>query len=370
MAAYKAELPSPHIEEVRDSSAFHGSRCDMRRARRLSDVAGIASGRIPLVTLVQLLSVAEHLNFRHAANALGVTQSSVSTRIKSLEETLGIVLFERRHRGVRLTEAGRRFVAEVSAGIEQIDHAVRTAGAIADGTVGHLAIGLHGSIATGFLADLRRRYRAAYPGIEQSIAEGPSSHTLAMIRDGKLDVAFIINVANVPDCHSRHLWNEALVIALPAAHPIATQESLAWADLATENFLVRQGGAGPQILEHIVRRVVEHGRSPRLQRRDVGRDTLMHMVAAGEGITLTHEAGSHMPFPGIVFRRIADEAEHARFSAVWSPQNRSPALRNLLDLAVHMSRLDGLTTRRQTMPSSLPVKTPGHHETGDIPLGI
>ncbi|MBB2168144.1 LysR family transcriptional regulator [Gluconacetobacter aggeris] len=340
----------------------------MRRARYVTEVTGIASGKIPLVTLVQLLSVAEHLNFRHAANVLGVTQSSVSARIKALEETLGIALFERRHRGVRLTEAGRRFVAEVSAGIEQIDHAVRTAGAIADGTVGRLAIGLHGSIATGFLADLRRRYRAAHPAIEQSIIEGPSSHTLAMIRDGKLDVAFIINVSNVPDCHSQHLWSEALVIALPAAHPLASLESLAWADLLMENFLVRSSGAGPQVFEHIVRRVAEHGRSPYLQRRDVGRDTLMHMVAAGEGITLTHEAGSHVPFPGIVFRPIDDEKEHARFSAVWSPQNRSPALRNLLDLATHMSRLDGLTMQAQTVPSSFSAKAPGRQETGGARL--
>ncbi len=320
------------------------------------------------MTLIQLLSVAEHLNFRHAADALGVTQSSVSTRIKALEETLGILLFERRHRGVRLTEAGRRFVAEVSAGIEQIDHAVRTAGAVADGTVGRLAIGVNGSIASGFLADLRRYYRSAHPAIEQSIIEGPSSHTLAMIRDGKLDVAFIINVTDLPDCHSRLLWSEALMIALPAAHPLAVRESLVWADIITENFLVRSGGAGPQIFEHIVRRVAEHGRSPRLQRRDVGRDTLMHMVAAGEGITLTHEAGSHVPFPGVVFRPIDDENEHARFSAVWSPQNRSPALRNLLDLATHMSRLDDLTAGRQTMPSAFPVKTSGHHETGSAPL--
>lgn len=342
--------------------------CNMRRSRYIVSDARSLDGRIPLRALTHTLAVAEHLNFRHAANALGVTQSSVSARIKALEETLGIVLFERRHRGVRLTEAGRRFVAEVSAGIEQIDHAVRTAGAISDGTVGRLTIGLNGSIATGFLADLRQRYRAAHPAIEQSIIEGPSSHTLSMIRDGKLDVAFIINVSNVPDCHSRHLWSEALVIALPAAHPIATLESLAWADLATENFLVRQGGAGPQILEHIVRRVVEHGRSPRLHRRDVGRDTLMHMVAAGEGITLTHEAGSHMPFPGIVFRPIDDEKEHARFSAVWSPQNRSPALRNLLDLATHMSRMDGLTMQAQTMASSFSATTSGKRTTGGVRL--
>ncbi|MBS1081241.1 LysR family transcriptional regulator [Gluconobacter kondonii] len=56
---------------------------------------------IPLASVIQTLMVAEYLNFRHAANALGVTQSSVRTRIKVLEERLGIALFERRHRGVR-----------------------------------------------------------------------------------------------------------------------------------------------------------------------------------------------------------------------------------------------------------------------------
>ena len=60
-----------------------------------------------MMTLVHTLAVAEYLNFRHAANALGVAQSSVSARVKALEEDLGIVLFERHARGVRLTEAGR-----------------------------------------------------------------------------------------------------------------------------------------------------------------------------------------------------------------------------------------------------------------------
>lgn len=58
-------------------------------------------------------------------NVLWTTQSCVSSRIKGLEDALGILLFERRHRGVRLTEAGRHFVAEISAGIAHLDHAVR-----------------------------------------------------------------------------------------------------------------------------------------------------------------------------------------------------------------------------------------------------
>ncbi|RDD70287.1 LysR family transcriptional regulator [Paracoccus versutus] len=80
--------------------------------------------RISLLSLTQVLAVAEHLNFRHAAEALGMSQSSLSTQIRNLEEEIGIIVFERRHRGVRLTEAGRAFVAEIAAGLGQIDHAV------------------------------------------------------------------------------------------------------------------------------------------------------------------------------------------------------------------------------------------------------
>ncbi|TCP89725.1 LysR family transcriptional regulator [Rhizobium sp. PP-CC-2G-626] len=281
---------------------------------------------------MQVLAVAECLNFRHAANRLGISQSSVSTRIKALEEDLGILLFERRHRGVRLTDAGRSFVAEVAAGIEHLDLAVKTAGAISTGMVGRLGVGLHSSIAAGFLADLRRKYREIYPDVELVIVEGRSTDTIRQVREGTLDVAFIMGAADADDCHCRLVWSEPFVIALPVCHPLATAESFGWLDLAPQTFLVRQGGAGPQLLNHITRRISEQNRTPHIRRCDVGRDTLMHMVADGEGATLTTEAATNVPFPGIAFRMITDETEQARFSAVWSPHNRSPALKNLLDL--------------------------------------
>lgn len=291
-----------------------------------------------MVSLMQVLAVAEHLNFRHAANVLGTTQSSISMRIKALESDLGILLFERRHRGVRLTEAGRHFVEEVATGIDQLNHAVRTAGAISNGTEGKLAIGLQSSIAGGFLADLRRRYRAAYPMIEQSVSEGRSAEMTTLIREGRLDVAFIAGATHAPDCHSRPLWCEPLVVALPSDHELLRQDTITWLNLAGETFLVRHGGSGPQVFEHIVRRIGECGYSPRIVRSDVARDTLMGMVATGDGITLTSEATTHVPFPGVAFRSINDETEPARFSAIWSPQNANPALVNLLDLAFELCR--------------------------------
>ncbi|WP_259328738.1 LysR family substrate-binding domain-containing protein [Acetobacter pasteurianus] len=204
--------------------------------------------------------------------------------------------------------------------------------------MGRLTIGVHGSIASGFLTELRHRYRFEHPAIEQVITEGPSSQIIAMIRDDRLDVAFVVNARNLPDCHSRHLWSEDFIVVVPSGHRLAVKETITWLDLVSESFLVRYGGAGPQMFAHIVRRVTERGQSPCIHRRDVGRDTLMHMVAAKEGITLTSEAATPVPFPGVVLRSIADETEKARFSAVWSPHNRSPALRHLMDIAIGMSR--------------------------------
>ncbi|MDQ0393472.1 DNA-binding transcriptional LysR family regulator [Labrys monachus] len=284
------------------------------------------------------MAVAEHLNFRHAANRLGVSQSCVSTRIKTLEQDLNILLFERRHRGVRLTEAGRCFIAEVATGIEHLDHAINTAGALSTGAVGRLHIGLHSSIAAGFLADLRRRFRNEHPNVELMITEGRSADTIRQVREGSLDIAFVMGAVDAPDCHSCLVWSEPFVIAVPVHHPLGAAESFGWLDLAPETFLVRQSGAGPQLLNHITRRIVERDRTPNIRRCDVGRDTLMHMAADGEGVTLTTEAAAHVPFPGIIFRQITDETERAQFSAVWSPHNRSPALKNLLDLAAATGR--------------------------------
>src|SRR5690606_37333250 len=105
-------------------------------------------------------------------NALGVAQSSVSARVKALEEEIGILLFERHARGVRLTEAGRHFVEQIAAGVDQLDHAVKTAGMAASGKTGRLRIGVPALIPRSFLAELVAQYRDDYPGINLEIIEG------------------------------------------------------------------------------------------------------------------------------------------------------------------------------------------------------
>ena len=165
-----------------------------------------------------MLAVAEHLNFRHAANALGVSLSSVSARVKTLEEDLGILLFERHARGVRLTEAGRHFVELVAAGVDQLDHAVKTASMAASGERGRLRIGIHALIPGSFLAQLIERYRVGHPGIEVEMMEGTAREEVMQLRADRLDIVFIAGTPELPDCLSRCMWTEPLLAVLSERH--------------------------------------------------------------------------------------------------------------------------------------------------------
>ena len=312
-----------------------------RRLRKLSDPdepSLLLRGRVPLASLIQTLAVAEHLSFYRAANALGVSQSSVSARIKALEEDLGILLFERNTRGVRLTEAGRLFVERVSAGVEHLDHAVKSAGMAALGECGRLRMGVHGLIPHSFLANLIGRYRDDYPGIDLEIAESTAREAITQLRAGHLDIAFVVGTPDLPDCRSRRVWTEPLVVAMSDRHPLAGQDHVTWADLAGETFLVRPGGPGPQVHDHILLRLAGRWPAPTILRIGVERASLLSMAGQGFGITLLGAASSLSPVAGVRFLPIADEPEPIVFSAVWSPFNQSAALRNLLDLADEMRR--------------------------------
>lgn len=294
--------------------------------------------RIPMASLIQTLAVAEYLNFRHAANALGVAQSSVSARVKALEEDLGILLFERHARGVRLTEAGRHFVERIATGVDHLDHAVKTAGMAAAGECGRLRIGIHALIPGSFLAELIGQYRENHSGIEVEITEGTARDAVMQLRADRLDVAFVVGKPELPDCHTRPIWTEPLVAVLPEGHRLAGQSAITWADLVGETFLVRYGGTGPQVHDHIVLRLAGRWPAPSILRFDVGRGTLLSMVGKDFGITIVGAATALLPTTGIVFLPVADEPEPVAFTAIWSPFNRSAALKNLLDLAGKMSR--------------------------------
>ena len=310
-----------------------------RRVQNFKDTAKSftkLNGRIPMAALVQTLAVAEYLSFRHAAKALGISQSSVSFRIRTLEDELGVLLFERNTRGVRLTEAGRRFIAQVDDAIEILDTAIKAVASRTSGPQDNLHIGVHALLPGGFLDRLLERFHREHSLVDLHISEGTARDAQIMVRERKLDLAFMACTYELPDLHSRVIWHDRLIAALPATHPLAAEASVTWAQLAGEIFLVREGGTGPQVHDLIVTRSAGRWPVPEIRRPDVGCGSLLSMIAAGYGVSLFVKEKAATATPNVVFLPISDEPETIAFSAVWSPSNRSPALKNFLTLATDL----------------------------------
>ena len=312
------------------------------RSQKPSELTGfpILAKHVPMAALVQMLVVAEYLSFHRAAQALGTSQSSVSARIKTLESTLGVVLFDRNTRGVRLTETGRRFVEQVDDALGILDHAIKTVSMRSRGEEGELRIGVHALVAGGFLDRLLEQFHSQYPLVRLHIAEVTARDAQMMVREGKLDVAFMAYAHEISDLHSREIWRDRLMAVVPATHRLATQQNVEWRQLAEETFLVRHGGTGPQIHDLIVMRCSGRWPLPTIVRFDVGRSALLSMIAGGHGISLFVEEGVAASTANIAFLPIRDDPEPIAFSAVWLPQNRSASLRNLLSLASELGQSD------------------------------
>jgi DNA-binding transcriptional LysR family regulator len=289
-------------------------------------------------SVAEALLVADHLSFRRAAGVLGIHQSAVSRRVRALEDELGVSLFERNHTGVRLTNAGTRFFQEARDALRQLESAVKAAATAGSGAIGRLSVGIRSSMATGYLRELMQVYRVQHPDIAVHVLEGASNEHIALIRRRRLDVAFVTDTTDATGCDTASLWNERLFVALPDDHVLGGKKEIEWQDLRNERLMLRESERDPALCDRLAQRLPGRNRNANVQKLNVDRETLMHLVAVGLGIGITSEATVAMPFRKVVFRPIAGKDELLQFCAAWLPHNDNPALRQFLSLARTMAR--------------------------------
>lgn len=290
---------------------------------------------IELRHLRYVVAAAEQRSFRGAAKVLSVQESSVSRRIRDLEDEIGAALFVRSHEGVKLTYAGQRFLYRARIALDQIGHAATDVGAIGRAEDGAVRIGIISSMASGFLAELLQAYDAGHAGVRLEFVDGAPLDHFAAVRQHRLDVAFVTGDPALTDCDVTQLWTERLFVALPSHHQLAALSEVGWLDLRGQPLVFGESQPGSEISDYLVKRLVDAGDQPMVERHGVGRDSLMQIVSLGRGLTLISEAATAMQFPGVIYRPL--HGEELTFSAVWSPRNENPALRRMLSLARKMS---------------------------------
>lgn len=303
---------------------------------------------VELRHLRYVIAASEHGSFRRAALAMKVQESAVSRRIRDLEDEIGSALFNRHSSGVTLTYAGEQFVRRVRLAIGQIYRAKQDVRAIGRVENGLVSIGILSSMASGFIADLVDAYGADHPDVRLDFIEGGPMDHIPAVRRHHLDIAFLTGAPDAEECETAHLWNERIYVAIPTNDELMERETIDWTDLRDRDFIVSEAPPGPQVHDYIVKHLGELGYSPSIRQQAVYRDTLMQIVAKGQGVTLTNEATIATQFAGIAYRPLANEI--LPFRAIWSPTNDNPAFRRFLSMARQMSR----RRLKRVAPSQIP----------------
>ncbi|GLY74137.1 LysR family transcriptional regulator [Actinoallomurus iriomotensis] len=176
--------------------------------------------------------VAEELHFGRAAERLTIVQSAVSQQIRRLERELGVALFDRSPRRVRLTEAGAAFLPEARAVLAAERRALATIGDFAAARRTVLRIGTSSGMGERLERVLEALERQA-PGTRVELASAPPGERLRRVADAQWDAAFVRGVVEASeDVRRIPVWRDELVVSLPARHPLARGDAVDLAALA------------------------------------------------------------------------------------------------------------------------------------------
>jgi DNA-binding transcriptional LysR family regulator len=259
------------------------------------------------------VAVAEDQHVTRAAARLGIQQPPLTQQIQALERELGVSLFRRHSRGVELTPAGQAFFGDATDILRSVDRAVDAARQTALGRRGRLDIGLTNSTPFHPLVPrVIRAFREATPNVALTLQEGGTGQLVEAVRAGRLDGAFTRSpVPNAADLVVQVLLKEELVVALPAAHPLASQGArteprLRLRELAAEEFILYRRPSGPGLYDAIITACRRAGFAPNISQEAPVITSTLNLVAAGLGVSVVPASLGRHHIEGITYAKLLD----------------------------------------------------------------
>ncbi|MGW3959438.1 LysR family transcriptional regulator [Amycolatopsis sp. NPDC005003] len=290
--------------------------------------------RVELRQLRYFVTVAEELHFGRAAERLHIVQPAVSQQIRRLERSLGVSLLSRTTRSVSLTEAGQRFLPEARAVLAAARRAEESVvpfrprgGSVRLGTSEGL-----GDRLDVLLAEFTRRA----PEAQLELVHAPTAQRLQRVRDGSLDATIVRGDRPAPGLDFSLLWTDELVVALPAAHPLASSPAVGFASLASLPVRLSPPSRNQPLYDLVVSCCREAGFEPILGKEfTTAQDTLGTLGFGRPHWTVFYRAHANLlPVPGVVFRPLRDPAPRMQtYLATPSDRRLTPELVALIEAA-------------------------------------
>jgi LysR family transcriptional regulator, benzoate and cis,cis-muconate-responsive activator of ben and cat genes len=257
------------------------------------------------------VAVAEEENVTRAAARLHVSQPPLSRQIRDLEAELGLDLFDRTPKSVRLTEAGKVFYREAQAVLQRADEAVAAVKAVAGGGAGELHIGYAPSLTVELLPRALRRFQETSPGVKISLHDLSTEQMLAGLRDGSLDAALMVRTSSAAlrGLQFRKLVTYHVCAAAHPSHPLAKRRKVPLAELADERLIAYSQAEYPEYHESLKLLFPNARRRPRVAEEHDSVTSLIAAVESGRGVAIVTESLRCMVGERLVLRPISPAPE-------------------------------------------------------------
>jgi DNA-binding transcriptional LysR family regulator len=271
------------------------------------------------------VGVARESSFTKAAQKLRVAQPALSRQIRQLEEEVGVTLLERNHRGVHLTSAGKAFLSEAQALLEQSEQAIRIAQKTGQAGRAQLNVGYVWGLFHSLVPATIARFRQQFPDAAVHLFDMTATQQAEALVEGRLDAGFIgfAYEADGAGLAKRKVGTCAFVAALPKAHPAARKAKVSLATLAQDFFFVISEQNYPGASGFVFEACERAGFRPKVLQAAERGHTILGLVAGNCGVALLPEPLRALPHPGVVFRQLADPPQGELFIA-WHPARSSP----------------------------------------------
>jgi DNA-binding transcriptional LysR family regulator len=281
---------------------------------------------VELRHLRYFIAVAEELNFSRAAERMHMAQPPLSAAIRQLERDLGVDLFVRTTREVKLTDAGHAFLQGARRTLADAERAAEDAKRAAAGELGHLRIAFSWSTRFQTLPALGRAFRASHPDVEILAQEMWNARMPAAFANGSIDIAVSLCPEIAAELELAPIRKERLVALLPATHPLACEDEIPLSSLADEDFIVFPREIAPRLHDAFVSIYRRGGFEPRIRNESFHTGWDLGVLTEIPAAALAPQTVAGGLPEGIVAVALSEPTDSLETCLVWRSDDSSPAV--------------------------------------------
>jgi LysR family transcriptional regulator, benzoate and cis,cis-muconate-responsive activator of ben and cat genes len=294
-------------------------------------------GMLELRHLRYFIAVAEELNFSRAAERMHMAQPPLSAAIRQLERDLGVDLFVRTTREVKLTDAGSAFLGGARRTLADAELAAEDAKRAAAGELGQLRIAYSWSTRFETLPALGRAFRASHPDVELLAQEMWNARMPPAFGSGSIDIALSLCPEIAAELELAPIRKERLVALLPEGHPLTSEEAIPLAALADEEFILFPREIAPRLHDAFLAIYRRAGFEPRVRNESFHTGWDLGVLAEIPAVAMAPQTVAGGLPDGIVAVALTEPTDSLETCLVWRGDDRSPAVAAFVDVARRQS---------------------------------